>query len=215
MAIYRISFTLAGNFMVGSGFGLGRLVDATTVRNAETVAIIPGSTVKGRLRSMCKRLAKTLPEDYGDICQTHGTEDSTAALCKKAETRCILCRIFGSSLFPSPYFFSDFLPAETDLAAIRQQNSVHRLDHADSEWLTRVRLNRHSRRAEDKALFLFEHVPAKAQTFIGTLTGPVLQETESKLLRAGLNLLSHLGGGRSRGLGKILRHEFEQLTPNK
>lgn len=212
MQTYELTIIMAGNFTVGSGFGLARLVDQAAVRDANGVAFIPGSTVKGRLRSICKRLALSAGDHYvkwgasdiRKICQAQGDADKAAALCKQAAKKCVICSIFGSPFFPSPYRFSDFVLQMEDAEAIRLRNDFRLMGpKADAEWLTRVHKNRYTNVAEAQALFCIEHVPAQRKNFIGTVTGPALEPLAEALLKDGLRALTHLGGGRSRGLGKI------------
>lgn len=205
---YDLILVMAGNFTVGSGFGLARLVDQTTVRDAAGVVLIPGATVKGRLRSICKRLAlSTAAPHYSTgtaICQAQGDTDWAPALCKQPGKKCIICSFFGSPLFPSPYRFSDFVLQTEEADAIRLRNGFRLMGpKADAEWMTRVRKNRYTNVAEAQALFCLEQVAGQAKKFIGAMTGPNLPEQEERLLKDGLRALTHLGGGRSRGLGKI------------
>lgn len=216
MQTYDLTLVMAGNFTVGSGFGLARLVDQTTVRDAAGVTFIPGATVKGRLRSICKRLALSTDAHYQSagtaICQVQGDIDSAAAMCKNPNAKCLICSIFGSPLFPSPYRFSDFVLQTADADAIRLRNGFRLMGpKADAEWLTRVRKNRYTNVAEAQALFCLEQAAGQAKKFIGAMTGPVLPPLEEKLLKDGLRALTHLGGGRSRGLGKIEKVESKRL----
>lgn len=216
MQSYDLTLIMAGNFTVGSGFGLARLVDQTTVRDADGVAFIPGATVKGRLRSICKRLALSGDAHYQPagraICQVQGDTDSAATLCKNPNAKCLICSIFGSPLFPSPYRFSDFVLQAEDADAIRLRNGFRLMGpKADAEWLTRVHKNRYTNVAQAQALFCIEQAPGQAKKFAGSMTGPALQPLEEELLKDGLRALTHLGGGRSRGLGKIEKVESTRL----
>jgi len=216
MQTYDLTLVMAGNFTVGSGFGLARLVDQTTVRDADGVVFIPGATVKGRLRSICKRLALSTDAHYHKagttICQAQGDTDWAPALCKTPETKCIICSIFGSPLFPSPYRFSDFVLQTDEADAMRLRNGFRLMGpKADAEWLTRVRKNRYTNVAEAQAFFCLEQASGQAKKFIGAMTGPVLPPLEETLLKDGLRALTHLGGGRSRGLGKIEKIESKRL----
>jgi CRISPR/Cas system CSM-associated protein Csm3 (group 7 of RAMP superfamily) len=215
MHLYNLEIKFTGNFAVGSGFGFARLVDRTSTRDEHGVAIIPGSTVKGRLRSICKRLAVALSNgskinldgtevDIIPICQSRGEVDVVAALCKDPQHQCAICRLFGSPLFPSSYRFSNFtlMPAEAEI--VRQRTAFRLMQNpADAEWVTRVHKNRYTGAAVTQALYCLEQVPAQEFVYHGQMTGPELIGIEKQLIVEGLKCLTHLGGNRSRGLGRM------------
>lgn len=220
---YEITLKMAGSMLVGSGFGFGRVADKTPVRDVDGIAIIPGSTVKGRLRYHCKRICLSLGEHLGKllpqgetavekpVCQAQGEWDTPAALCKDSLNLCIICRIFGSPLFPSPYRFSDLQPEQRD--SILAQKSLPALSFtADSELMTRVRKNRYTQTAENNALYCYEQVKSKDILYTGTINGPTLTPLELKLIEAGLKVMTHLGGGRSKGLGRITTATITHYT---
>lgn len=213
---YEITLKMAGSMLVGSGFGFGRVADKTPVRDADDIAIIPGSTLKGRLRFHCKRICLSLGEHLGEllperetaherpVCQAQGEWDTPAALCKDGQNLCIICRIFGSPLFPSPYRFSDLQPQSEQRDSILAQKNLPALSFtADSELMTRVRKNRYTQTAEHNALYCYEQVKSKGIVYTGIISGPTLTDLEFKLIEAGLKVMTHLGGGRSKGLGRI------------
>ncbi|MFQ5638881.1 MAG: RAMP superfamily CRISPR-associated protein [bacterium] len=216
MKAYQVRIKICGSFIVGSGFGYARMADTVSVRDEDGIAIIPGSTVKGRLRSICKRIALSLEVQYDQwqhdkaererrpVCQVQGEGNTVAAVCKHYESRCVICRIFGSPLYASPYRFSDLSCEEDMREQILLRNSIRFMQaSSDAEWVTRTKRNRYTNGVEEKSLFTIEQIPTWERTYAGTITGPELHPKERHLIECGLRTLTHLGGGKARGLGRI------------
>jgi CRISPR/Cas system CSM-associated protein Csm3 (group 7 of RAMP superfamily) len=192
-------------FHVGSGEGLGRLIDRTVLRTATgrvagsgavgRLPYLPGSTLKGLIRHRCRQLASalrlracTVPPCTSDLC--------------------IMCRLFGSSYTASQLYFADALPS-CEWARVLGQESP--LSASSSAARTSVAITRAFRTAKPQALFTVECAPAsvvlKAQIAGAVDTRPVdggaRLPPEIWLLCAGILWLDRVGGSRSRGFGHV------------
>ncbi|MDD3581423.1 MAG: RAMP superfamily CRISPR-associated protein [Desulfobacca sp.] len=201
----QLTITFSTPFRVGSGLGRGLGLDHTAVRDAEGLPYIPASTLKGRLRSLCKRVALTLAATdplYKNICQTLGNSEA----CKPAADNkpCVICQLFGSRFWPGALRFSDGrLSAEqrTELL-LRQRVHPGRFDPTLAQARTQIRINRRRGGAEAKFLFCGETLPEPLAftariNIIADLDAPA-----EELLGWGVRLLTHLGAQKSRGLGQ-------------
>lgn len=199
IVIDPVSITLESPLYVGSGFGYG-LVDGAVVRDARSHPYIPGSSIKGRVREACERLAAAYnlrvchPPHPGHMCGG------------RKGRRCIVCRIFGS---PGG--------SEGDLECLHWDNA-----HLVSPWVeavgdegltcnrTQVAVSRRRGVAQEGLLFSQEFASA-GLSFQTAITGflhltPVAGEKgiyyELILLLAGLRMVDSLGGKRSGGAGR-------------
>jgi len=199
----HLHITFSTPFRVGSGLGRGLGVDHTAVRDADDLPYIPGSMLKGRLRSICKRLALSLTADFGeDVCQTAA---QPAACQPQGEDKpCIICQLFGSRFWPGALRFGDGrLSADQRLAfQLRQPLFPGGLDPELSQDRTQVRLNRRRGVAEGKLLFTGETISREC-SFSATIA--IISDLDSRaeiLLEYGVKMLTHLGAQKSRGLGQ-------------
>jgi CRISPR/Cas system CSM-associated protein Csm3 (group 7 of RAMP superfamily) len=214
---YRLDF--ATSLHVGTGMGFTKMVDDTICRAGPALGrgaqlpCVPGSSMKGKVRSRCEALARSLG----------------LRLCEKGERvckqrPCIICRLFGSAYTPGRLRFSDALLTEPWCRLARPEFG-HEVETARNPFiLSSVRmgnkLERATRTVEQDLLFSLEYTADRLQfggsiqgylddrTFAGdSLTLPV----EAWLLLVGLQLVDKLGGGRSRGLGRC-RITLSSLT---
>ncbi|OPX19801.1 MAG: hypothetical protein BZ151_07310 [Desulfobacca sp. 4484_104] len=204
----QLTINFSTPFRVGSGLGRGLGLDHTAVRDAWGLPYIPASTLKGRLRSLCKRVALTLAATdpvYNNICQTLDNREA----CKPAanEKPCIICQLFGSRFWPGALRFSDGRLSETQQTQrtellLRQRLHPGKIDPALAQARTQIRISRHRGVAEAKFLFCGEALP---KTLIFTarinIIGDLAAAAEN-LLDWGVRLLTHLGAQKSRGLGQ-------------
>lgn len=215
MSEYNITIHLASNLHIGSGFGFARVIDHITVKDSEKLAYIPGSTIKGKLKSVCKKIALSLPDclylnSDGHICQTI-SEDK---FCRQEDfaKRCIICRMFGSPFTEGRLEFTDARLAADEAEKIKELYKITplRVD-IQNEIKDGVKISRIRRVSEPEHLFTLENV-SKELSFQGTIIiKDVLDqlldnkkiEMEKELLKYGLKSLTHLGGQKSRGLGRI------------
>lgn len=205
-AAKTLTFTFNHPFRVGSGLGFGLFYDHTTVRDGYWLPYIPGSTIKGRLRSLCRRVALSLAAqdpNFSHICQTL----STSEVCKPAPGKkpCIICRMFGSRFWPGSWRFGDAQVVTADRERLLQLQLIY----PGKSFLlkdpprTQVQINRRRRVAQPKHLFSGEVVP-ETLTFQSQITPLVISITplEEQLLGWGATLFTHLGAQKSRGLGR-------------
>ncbi|AEB10605.1 RAMP superfamily CRISPR-associated protein [Desulfobacca acetoxidans] len=195
----HLQITFSTPFRVGSGLGRGLGVDHTAVRDADGLPYIPGSMLKGRLRSMCKRLALSLPGDFGKVCQTATDTES----CKSPHP-CVICRLFGSRFWPGALRFGDGRLDDTKRTELLLRQCLYPggIDPKVAQARTQVRLNRRRGVAEAKLLFCGETIsPEYSFTATVFLVKPLDKQAE-QLFTWGVQLLTHLGANKSRGLGR-------------
>ena len=126
---------------------------------------IPGSSLKGALRSSASRVASA----YGFTSCGEVKPESVG----KESNLCHVCRLFGipRSGSPSPIFISDLEPTDSSV---------------EPYILTRVRLDDNALKASEKALFSTEYYPQGTE-FSGDI---ILNDTENMRPLIGLLLLS-------------------------
>lgn len=197
----KISLKFESPVRVGSGHGFAWRFDHTLVRDAQGLPVIPASTIKGRLRYLCKRVALTLNYEP-EICQTMDREEA----CKpdpdtNKKNLCIICRIFGSRFREGKLRFSDahLPPAEGKTLRVRRLVRPGPF-FPEAEARTQVKLSRVRRVAEPQLLFCGEVAP-RGFVFMAQVQGKLSNE-ELELLTWGLQLFTHLGAQKSQGLGR-------------
>jgi CRISPR/Cas system CSM-associated protein Csm3 (group 7 of RAMP superfamily) len=194
----RIDYTItaASGILVGSTSetpGIG--IDRTTIRRrlfgvaAPLEPVIPGSTVKGKIRDHCERIVLTLG---GQVCLAPSAE----TMCPHNKTRvknppCAICKVFGGPSNKSQLFFSD---------------AVADISQFDPRFATRaqagVSLSRKRRTAEDERLFHLERA-IEGLTYRGSISGYLAGEASPQiaLVIASFERLVAIGGSKSRGAG--------------
>jgi len=204
---YKIIICLKSNLHVGSGFGFARIVDLMSVKDANGLAYIPASTIKGKLRSACSKIAFTLLDEQdflsreSKICQKLSKD-----VCKHEDPkdRCIICRLFGSPYAEGKLIFKDAVINEDDADKITTLSYINRFRiDEQNEIRSSVKLSRRLRISSPQNLFTVEST-SKKLTFSGSIYAKEeLTDQEQNLLKYGLKILSHIGGQKSRGLGRI------------
>jgi CRISPR/Cas system CSM-associated protein Csm3 (group 7 of RAMP superfamily) len=186
--------------------GIG--VDKATTRGADGMLIIPGSTLKGRIRWECERIAHALGWEVCDAPQP-GNMCPYFWLGRREprEDRfCVLCEIFGSAAKQSALWFTDAtLKKDERIQTIMQgKTSVAQHRPFDAQIRPGVSLSRARRTALNERLFFTETSAPNARLhFEATIEGNLPSDRHRALLLAGVRFLSQVGGGRSRGLGWI------------
>jgi len=151
---------------------------------------IPGSLIRGRVRAHLERLLKARgepvcrPPTPQNMCPHN--QEVVQKLAATGEPYCLACRIFGSAWRESGVVFSDFY-----------------LDGESPESSTRtgVGISRRLGTVQAERLFFSETAPSGLR-FTGKAEGWLSRE-EAGWLVAALNLVTHLGGDKSRGLGQV------------
>ncbi|RLF07152.1 MAG: CRISPR-associated RAMP protein, partial [Thermoprotei archaeon] len=116
-----------------------RGIDLPVIRNVDGVPYIPGSSIKGRVRSEAERIARSAGYD---ICNPPDTDQMCGTLKRREEELCIICRIFGTAgrnisraskvRFRDALMMGDIPPGEmrmeirTGIALDRERGSVYR-----------------------------------------------------------------------------------------
>ncbi len=179
---------------VGGSGSSGVRADKTIQRNGREQPIIPASQVKGRLRHTCETIMRAAgiticrPPDPETTCPHQpgigkpGIDNSS----------CPLCLIFGSAWQNSPLRFRDLVYKEPVKIA------------PDSAIRPGIGLERRRGVAQEGLLFFTETtLPGTSPAFYcdTAITGLLKEEGPALLLLAGLDLIPHWGGGKSRGMG--------------
>lgn len=186
---YEIEMLTA--FHIGTGYGLAGVVDERTVRAANGSVYVPGSSVKGRARYHLGLLAEAFDFRHdGPRCQ---------------RPNCPLCTLFGSPRREATLLFSDATLTEVWKEELRPFHEF--------ESRYNVALSRRRGVALEKLLFSTEAGAAGLQ-FQGRIEGHLDDSGQTVamgeravprnlvLLVAALRAITHLGGRKSRGLGR-------------
>jgi CRISPR-associated protein Csx10 len=202
----RIEFTLGlrpvSAWHIGTGYGLAGVVDARTARTGEGLVYVPGSTVKGRVRYRFREVMEALRVDG---CPADHP-------CREADTPCPLCNVFGSIRRSGALFFSDLHLIEDldDLARLEGGRYRPLFEH---ETRTNVMISRPRGVAFEQRLFSIE-AGAPELYLVGDVTGTVdpcgrtlavgdrVIPQDVALLVAAARVVTHIGGRKSRGLGR-------------
>ncbi|HXK89821.1 MAG TPA: RAMP superfamily CRISPR-associated protein [Thermosynergistes sp.] len=189
-----------GPLAVNTGFRRG-LIHRTVERDADGLAYIPASSLKGRVRRACEQIAKRIGLQVchsphpGGMCSAH------------TKQTCLVCRIFGSPGRTSTLHWQDARLTQSyrkvfSNAASRQAQFYSR---------TYAQLSRALGIAAPDHLFTSEFTIENLR-FESAITGwldvtPIAGEKttggyELLLLLAGLKMVNTLGSSSSRGIGR-------------
>jgi CRISPR/Cas system CSM-associated protein Csm3 (group 7 of RAMP superfamily) len=170
------------------GYGAPTFVDRPFRRDREGWPFIPASSLKGRLRHECQRLARGL--DY-EVCGGPNPSDMRLRL-EEDEAICPICRIFGS-----PWVAGCIYP--TNLKLERPPGLGEKAPAPTVRY--NVSLSRRRRVAEEARLFTTElFLPGISLTFTGTWEAELTYQ-DLVLVEAGLGAITALGRGKTGGLG--------------
>lgn len=181
----RIALTITADtaLSVGAAGSAGTLADKSIVRDGLGRPIIPGSQVKGKLRSAAEQLLRSQGQDIPTPFEAW----------PRAEQASLIRTLFGSPQQASPLRFADLI------ADIEPQV-------AQMPGLSRIRpsvtINRQRGTAEDQRLLLLE-AAREGLVFQAkeAITGKLDEQAQAALLWAALRLTDRWGGAKSRGLG--------------
>lgn len=186
---------------IGTGMGFAKMVDETVYRAGKgkgggvRLPYIPGSSLKGKVKSRCEALAKRL----------------NIRICNERKCKhdlCLLCRLFGSTFVPGSIHFSDAI-------LVQEWKDIARRDIHDPFELSIIRtgnkLERATRTTEQDFLFSYEQT-SDGLRFQGSIEGEVNTRPQEDILKelplelwiliVGLQSVDKIGGGRSHGLGR-------------
>ncbi|MCX7949849.1 MAG: RAMP superfamily CRISPR-associated protein [Treponemataceae bacterium] len=191
--------------------GIG--VDKATARDEEGKLMIPGSTLKGRIRWECERIGRALgleicnPPRPDNMCPHFWARKN-----EKTDRFCILCEIFGAPGRRSPLKFKDAILLKDerlrDTPVLQAGKSVNERRSFDAQIRPGVSISRSRRTAFSQRLFFVETSTPNAHfRFKAEIEGHLPSERHRGFLLAGIRALSFVGGGRSRGLGWVRTEE--------
>ncbi len=205
MNIWRITLVATSDFHT-AGDSKGSTVDY--LRDAGDVPYIPGTHVKGVMRSEAERILRSV-EDVkcwvtGDPDQENVSETNKRKIltCEQISgTRCDVYSIFGSINDGDGYIEGKI--RVTDFNAVRKVVSASRMH---------VSIDRDYMSNRSGGLYRTRVVPRNT-SFMGHIITRDLTENEEKLLWASLHSMCHygLGGERSRGLGSFDIGSMERI----
>ncbi|MFN3690401.1 MAG: RAMP superfamily CRISPR-associated protein [Fimbriimonadales bacterium] len=166
--------------------GVGRtaaLVDRCIELDAQGRAYIPSTAFKGRVRAHYERLMHALGYERKD-CKPPAPQN----MCNDPANLCPACALFGAPVQQSRVEFTHLTP--TDAAG----DPITRIGVGISRALNTV---------EQGRLFFYEAAPSvQYRTFTGVVRGWAT-ETEIAHLIAAMRLITHFGGQKARGLGRV------------
>ncbi|ACA60300.1 protein of unknown function DUF324 [Candidatus Desulforudis audaxviator MP104C] len=171
------------------------LVDRTVAVDARGRPYLPASSVRGRVRAHLERLLRA----YGlPVCTPPRPQHMCphAGLAGTSDGYCLACRLFGSPWRAGAVTVNDFYPVGVFEAteAEWERNMVVRTGIGISRKLGTVR---------EERLFFTEAVPGDdALRFRGTLEARAERAVVGWLVGT-LGLVTHLGGQKGRGLGRV------------
>jgi CRISPR/Cas system CSM-associated protein Csm3 (group 7 of RAMP superfamily) len=200
-----------GPLAVNTGFRRG-LIHRTVERDAEGLAYIPASSLKGRVRRACEQVARQVGLHVchaprpGGMCSAH------------TQQPCLVCRVFGSPGRGSGVHWRDGRLVQ-DYRNVFAGGETNR--QAQFCTRTQVQLSRALGIAAPDHFFTSEFAIENLR-FDSAITGwldvtPIAGEEatggyELLLLLAGLRLVNTLGSSSSRGAGHCLIHLPGQVT---
>lgn len=214
----RYTLTFDSGFHCGTGLRQGML-HRGVVRDADGLLYVPGSTMKGTLRDHATQLARFLGLEgrvphIAASAQT-AKRDDPGALAEFAPTNTSVFRIFGSRYRPGTLCFDDALLCQEQWEFFCPPDGhgkqTERFLAQQVEARTRVSMSRITGTAHRHMLFSSEYGTPGMQ-FEGSISGwleglPVVSDASVSysllLLLAALASLTHVGGGKSAGLGKV------------
>ncbi len=187
-------------FIVGSGFGIAGLVDSKSIRYGVGIPYIPATSIKGKIKAEYKK--NMLAINGEKICNS--IVNNNFSICKydKVENACVICRCFGSEFYNGCLIFEDgILDSKTynDLSSIIKERGI-----TETQSIVRpgIKFNRILKNAEDQALFTYETINSSF-IFTSKIYGDIqLNEDEYDLLKNTIRRIDHLGGNKSKGLGR-------------
>ncbi|MCR4407439.1 MAG: RAMP superfamily CRISPR-associated protein [Anaerolineae bacterium] len=199
-----------GPLALNTGFRRG-LIHRTVERDADGLAYIPASSLKGRVRRACEQVAR---QSGLRVCHA----PRPGGMCSAHEQACLVCRVFGSPGRGSELHWQDARLAQ-DYRSVFSGDEANR--EAQFYARTQVQLSRGLGTAAPDRLFTSEFTVENLE-FRSAITGwldvtPIAGDDttggyELLLLLAGLRLVNTLGSGSSRGSGHCVIRPPEQIA---
>lgn len=165
-------------------------VDMPIIKDTNDQPYIPGSSIKGKVRSEAERI---LRKDGAYVCNPPAVRNMCGGNKSRLEDHCVACKIFGTagsiSSVASKVRFRDAYPVKK-LETLMQR--------------TGTAIDRQTETVSRSSLYSVEAVPAGG-VFDFEVVAENLTDEELKVLFAAIKSVedSALGGGSSRGFGKV------------
>lgn len=190
---------------IGTGVGFAKMVDDTVCRagpakgSGVRLPCIPGSSVKGKVKSRCEALANRMDIR---ICQDR----------KCKHDLCLICRLFGSPYTPGGLYFSDAVLIQ-EWQNIAKPHNGQTVQNPFELSIVRTgnKVERATRTVEPEFLFSHEQT-ADGLRFEGSIIGEVNARSQNDIstelpleiwmLVVGMQSVDKIGGLRSRGSGR-------------
>jgi len=165
-------------------------VDLPVIKDTQGQPYIPGSSLKGKVRSEAERIAR---KEGKAVCTPPNTRNMCGTLKSSIESLCICCRIFGTA--------GDNISVASKT---RFRDAYPKQPVSGTNIRAGIAMDRSTGSVAKRALYSIESVPAGV-TFGLEVVTENLTPDELKLLKAALTSFadSGLGGSVSRGMGKI------------
>jgi CRISPR/Cas system CSM-associated protein Csm3 (group 7 of RAMP superfamily) len=193
---YRLEFITPVH--VGAGTGGRGFLDKYLYRERDynrekDYPVIPGSTIKGRLRAAITALVQARVYGPEEVCRETG------------DCSCLVCLIFGQKGNRRGHlYFEDARPGDSEIERLVSVRSG-------------IAIDRYRRVARDNALYTVETVGGRNVVFQGQIWGWVPEEKQQKIVAALKDAFAFnyaLGFGKSRGLGwfrvQVVEEECEK-----
>lgn len=206
---YQVKLDFMTPWRVGSGMGLGKLIDLRVVRDKDDMIYVPATTLKGVLRSAAQKIASIEWQYFDSITPCKGKISDV--ICKDNPV-CIICRMFGSPYREAKLRFQDlYLDTDMDLAFKNSQVTLDDMRVWPAEVKASTKISRIFRTVSHGQLFTLETAP-KWMSLSGEIENlDDLEPEEEELLLLSAKFVTHLGGTKSRGLGRAnLRIEKQE-----
>lgn len=175
------------------------LVDRAIELDAQGFPLIPASSIRGRVRAHLERLLRAWGQP---VC----TPPAPERMCPHAWGEddegprggyCQACRIFGSPWYPAAIINTDLRLVDSQRRASPELLRTERMS---------LGISRRLGTAQGERLFSTEatvrDLDARPLRFEGLISGR-LTPIEAGWLLAGLQLVTHAGGNKARGLGEL------------
>ncbi|MEW6519078.1 MAG: RAMP superfamily CRISPR-associated protein [Thermodesulfobacteriota bacterium] len=189
---------------VHSGLSAAGLVDRMVVRDHEGIAVIPGSSIKGRWRFVAERLLRSVDPGSMDGLRLH---DDKMPECKMSSLPCTLCKLFGNAAIQARLWIGAAELDETNKDYIRaiHQLRVNPVMHHDTEIRPGIALSRVRCTAMPDHLFFDETVPAMSR-FSGTIMvmGDI-SAAERNFLKVSARMVDKIGSRKAVGRGLLAK----------
>jgi len=166
-------------------------------RSGERTVYLPGSSLKGMLRSHAERIIRTVHGESSEICcdplhknrscgtRTQDIKDTA----QQYKALCLACRMFGHTVQASHLYIADAYPSQAiDQLPIRHQVAIDRLSGGVAVGPFELEVAQTGRFQTQLTLINFERWQ------LGLLALALRDLSEGRLL---------LGYGKSRGLGRV------------